>query len=262
MIVDRMQCMIKLIVLFSMRVTFVLCVLAVGLGASSSLAQSSMVARVGLAQKRLANIHIKARGIGALFSRLSLSYDIPIGLEIAGNDDPRAIYQLDLQNGTLAELLTQFAAEQNQYAREIKNGVVNVFPKNEYRDALLTELLNTEISSFAVKKRTSCWALSDALAATPEIKSILDANRMTHSPGYVAGFYIPQLGKKFALTVSQMNLKSILDKVVKESPVARIWIVSRNSSEEMLLTVSARAENLPKNWPKGDPIEFGTEKLP
>jgi hypothetical protein len=217
---------------------------------------------VGLAQKRLADIHIKAQSIGQFFSQLSLANDVPIGLEIAANEDESTLYRIDFRRGTLRQLLAQFVAEHQEYAWEIRNGVVSVFPKEQYRDAVLTQLLATEISSFSVKKRTSCWALSGALAATPEIKSILDANRMTHSPGYVGGFYVPQLGKNFALTVSQMNLKSILDKVVKESPVARIWIVKRNSTEELLLTVSARMENLPKNWPKGDPFEFGTEKLP
>lgn len=240
-----------------------LCLAIVGSTAvNGSLAAGSRAGRAGLAQQRLAKIHIKVQGIDEFFSRLSLASDIPIGLEIAANEDASTLYRINFQRGTLAQLLTQFVAEHQEYAWEIRNGVVNVFPKKQYRDAVLTQLLAAEISSFSVKKRTSCWALSDALAATPEIKSILDANRMTHSPGYVGGFYIPQLGKNFALTVSQMNLKSILDKVVKESPVARIWIVKRNSPEEMLLTVSARAENLPKNWPKGDPFEFDTKKLP
>jgi hypothetical protein len=241
----------------------VLCLAIAGSTAvNGSLPAGSRANRVGLAQQRMANVHIKTQGIGQFFSRLSLANDIPIGLEIAANEDALAIYRLDFQGGTLAQLLTQFAAEHKEYAWEIRNGVVSVFPKEQYRDAVLTQLLVTEISRFSVKKRTSCWALSDALAATPEIKSILDANRMTHSPGYVGGFYIPQLGKNFALTVSRRNLKSILDKVVKESPVARIWIVRRNSPEEMLLTLNARAENLPKNWPKGDPFDIDTEKLP
>lgn len=241
----------------------VLCLAVVGSTAvNSSPAAGSRARRVGLAQLRLANIHIKTQGIGQFFSRLSLANDIPIGLEIAAHEDASAIYRIDFQRGTLAQLLTQFVAEHQEYAWEMRNGVVNVFPKDQYRDAVLTQLLATEVGKFSVKKRTNCWALSDALAATPEIKSILDANRMRHSPGYVGGFYIPQLGKNFALTVSHMNLKSILDKVVKESPVAKIWIVKRNSPEEMLLTVNARAENLPKNWPKGDPFDIDTEKLP
>ena len=140
---------------------------------------------------------------------------------------------------------------------------VSVFPKDKNRDVVLTELLATELPGFSLKEKTSCWALGDALVATPEIRRILEANRMTYSAGYIGGFYIQQLGQHFTLNVSQMTLKSTLDKVVKESPVAKIWIVKRDSSEEtLLLRLNARLENAPKNNLKGDFLEIGTDELP
>jgi hypothetical protein len=241
-----------------------ICLLVAGLGETgSAILASSTSARVDLTQRRLDNVKIRTTSIEELFSRLALVYEVPIGLEIARNDDLTAIYSLDLRHGTVVDLLNQFVASHEQYAWKIESGVVSVFPKDKNRDVVLAELLATELPSFSVKEKTSCWALGDALVATPEIRRILEANRMTYSAGYIGGFYIQQLGQHFTLNVSKMTLKSILDKVVKESPVAKIWIVKRDSSEEtLLLRLNARLENAPKNNLKGDFVEIDTDELP
>jgi hypothetical protein len=42
-------------------------------------------------------------------------------------------------------------------------------------------------------------------------------------------FTIPQLGRQFKLDVSDMTVKTILNKVVKESPLAKIWVIKKYS---------------------------------
>jgi hypothetical protein len=60
-----------------------------------------------------------------------------------------------------------------------------------------------------------------------------------------------------------MSLKSIFDKVVRESPVAQIWIMKMDSSEKtLLLKLNARLENAPKNSLRGDFMEIDTGELP
>src|SRR5215211_5874707 len=63
-----------------------------------------------LAAAQIEDVRIKAQGLAQVLGRLSLSYDIPIGFEVAVNVDELAIYDLYFKRGTLRELLTQFVA--------------------------------------------------------------------------------------------------------------------------------------------------------
>jgi hypothetical protein len=199
-----------------------------------------------LASMRLENVQLEAQSIESLFSDLSLSYDIPIGLETASHDDEIAFYSIEFKNGTLSDLLTQFVVRHNQYVWEIKNGVVNIFPKDKYRDIVLDKLLEAKISNLLIKEKTSCWALEESLVNTTEIKKILEANEMTRVRGNFSGAYIPQLGRHFTLEISNMTLKSILNKVIKESAIAKFWIIKTYSSEQtFILRLNARHEDTP-----------------
>lgn len=235
--------------MFKKRLGFALCILFMFFGSTNfCYAQQSAPASkdADLAVRQLENVRIKAQSIGSLFSRLSLSYDIPIGVAIALNDDEFAVYYIDFKKGTLSDLLTQFVTQYDQYAWKITDGVVNVFPKGSSRDVILDELLETKISSLSVKEKTSCWTLTQSLASTPEIRRILELYGITYSAGDISGFYIQQLGQHFTLDVANMTLKSILNKVVKESPVAKIWLIKRyNNNQTFSIRLSARPEDSP-----------------
>jgi len=198
-----------------------------------------------LAARSLENVKFEAQSIGALLEKLSLHYDIPVGFEAASNDDERVDYQLDFKKGSLSDLLNEFVARHDQYAWEIRDGVVNIFPKNNYRDALFRDLLATQIDSFAVKKKTSCLELAKSLVATSAVRKVLAAYGTSYRERSFSGAYIPQVGQNFALDVSNMTLKSTLNKVIKESPAARFWLVTRNSDQTFFLTVGARFEDSP-----------------
>jgi hypothetical protein len=60
--------------------------------------------------------------------------------------------------------------------------------------------------------------------------------------------FLQQLGKEYSFSVSRMKLKSILDKIIKESPVARFWMISNNrSAGSLALIVNARFEYAPED---------------
>jgi hypothetical protein len=209
-------------------------------------AQESAVAHKdeNLAGRQLENVQIEEQGIEALFTDLSLSYDIPIGLEIVSNDNEFATYTLDLKKGTLTDLLTQFAKQHNEYTWEIKDGVVNVFPKYNYRNSVLDELLRVQISKFSVKENSSCWALVESLTNTVEVRNVLKTYGMTRSGLNFSGAYFPQVGRHFKLDVSDMTLKTILNKVIKESPVAKIWLIKKYSVDgTFMIRLNARHED-------------------
>jgi hypothetical protein len=195
---------------------------------------------------RLENVRVEAQGIEAFFSDLSLSYDIPVGLEVASGENEFTKYDLEFKAGTLSELLTQFTARYSQYTWEIKDGVVNVFPKESHRDSLSRELLEVKVAKVTVNKGMSCWTLTQSLATSPEIKTILEANSTGFRSRNFTGAYIPQLGRDFKLDISDAPLKSILNKVIKESPTAKFWVITRNTDDRTVyFTLNARHEDLP-----------------
>ena len=98
---------------------FVVCVSVLLLTATTVLyARRGAVAvtQNDLGTRSLENVKIEAQSIGALLEKLSLHYDIPIGVEIASNDDERVDYQLDFKKGSLSDLLNEFVARHDQYA--------------------------------------------------------------------------------------------------------------------------------------------------
>jgi len=195
---------------------------------------------------QLENVQLKRQKVSDLFGSFSFQYLVPVGLEVAHGGEEPTLFELELKQGTLSELLKQFVAEHPEYTWKIENGILNIFPKDDYRDPLLRQLLATEIESFSVAKRTSSWNFGKNLLGTLEAKRLIDSYRVTCDSGYPGGFYIQQLGREYSFDVSHIPLKSILDKVVRESPTTRYWILSHNLVERRLfLRVNAIAEYVP-----------------
>ena len=181
--------------------------------------------------------------IRELFSKLALEEDIPIGLELDSEKPDMRIYRIQLTNGTLPELLDSFVKQNGKYKWFIENGVVDVFPHEGRRDPFLAELLSVRVQRFVVEKGTSSWAVQELLCGSPEIKALMDANGVEPAGSNFIGLYIPQLGREFAVDVSNLTTKEILNHIIKESPVARIWIASHEPSARTLrLAVSSRPE--------------------
>jgi hypothetical protein len=216
-------------------------------------AQETVVKNENRELMQFENVEIKGQGVSGLLSRISFGYEVPIGFEVASNEDELMMHSFDFKKGTLSDLLTQFVKEHNQYTWEINDGVVNVFPKDGYRDPQLKELSEIEVGTFSIKKGTSCYDVGKSLANAPEIKEFLEYHEMVYRGQERGGFYIMQLGRDFTLDVSNTKLKAILNKVVKESPIAKFWLVRRNGYDQSIsINFSARQEDAIKLLPRTD----------
>ena len=217
------------------------------------LVNSAVFAQAPLASKteknlkslRFENVEIKSQTIGTLLSELSLTYNIPIGAEIAPSDNRLGNYELNLKRGTLSELLTQFVRQHDRYTWTIKDGVVNIAPAENSRDFLLRNLLETRIRDFSVPRNTGCSALADSLMATAELKKLLEESNTIYRGLDYSGFYIPQLGRKFSLAASERTLQATLNAIVSTSPTAKFWVLIRNEDGTISLGFSALQEDTP-----------------
>lgn len=178
--------------MYMTRISLVTMVITVILGAKCLSAQTSVAVQnsIDLGSEQLENFQVDTESIGVFFSDLSLIYDIPIGLEIAANDHEIARYSIDFKKGTVKQLLMQFVALHPQYTWKIEDGVVNVFPKDSYRDRMFEDVLATRIGKLSVTKNTSCWNFLESLFARAELKTILEANKTTFR-GRALGFLHP-----------------------------------------------------------------------
>ena len=192
-----------------------------------------------LATRLIKNVALEGK-FSNLLTRLSLDYDIPLGLEISSDEQLSNHYKVELSEGTVADLMSQIVSQNGQYDWIIENGVVNIFPRDKYRDAFLAELLTVRIGSIAVDKNSDCLKLQNDLVKAPEIKAVIDAHGMQTGINF-SGAYIPRLGQQFSLKVSDITLKALLNQIIRESPLARTWIISTdNSSRTLSLGVTSR----------------------
>jgi hypothetical protein len=192
---------------------------------------------------------VKLRGnLVSVLSSLAVGYDVPIGMETAMNgvrDGSRI--RINFKKGTLQELLTQVFSDQKQYSWEIKDGVVRVFPKQDYQDPIVQRFLAVELANVSIKEKTCTWCLEQILVKTPEIRQLFNDYGLTSASFAFSGFYIPQLGRNFTLDASNITVQSLLNRIVKDSPTAKFWVLSRDSSEHSIaLSLSARHEDTPR----------------
>ena len=113
-----------------------------------------------LATRLIKNVALEGQ-LSNLLTRLSLDYDIPLGAEISSDEQLSNRYRVELSAGTIADLMGQIISQNGRYDWLIENGVVNIFPRDKYRDAFVGELLAVRIGSFAVDKNSDCWKLQN-----------------------------------------------------------------------------------------------------
>jgi hypothetical protein len=104
-----------------------------------------------LADLPLRSVSIKAGNIHLALSAISDTYKVPIGLEVSPDDDllkeRNIVVQLD--RGTLRDVLDLVARRHPLYTWEIADGVVNAFPKGS-REPMLKALLEARVGNFRV----------------------------------------------------------------------------------------------------------------
>lgn len=201
----------------------------------------------------LKDVHIEEQGLESLFTRLSLSYDIPIGLEVGSNESDYTEHRIDFSAGTLSDLLAQVFPADSHYEWKISDEVVSIVPRDQYRDPVLKQLLDTRLRAFSIKRKTDCWTFVQSLVSTSELSQILEANSLTYRARGYTGGYVPALGKDFRLEASNRSTRSILNSAVRDSKLAKFWLIRRNDDNPRTFFISLSARHAPYPATKGEP---------
>jgi hypothetical protein len=170
-------------------------------------------------------------------NRLALDNSIPIGWEFSSEDHHNQhTLNIVLRNTRLRDVLDQLMLQDHSYRWIVDDGVINIIP-NVARDEVLEKLLSLKIKNFETPRRSNTITLRDSILDLPEIEQFLHAKGLkpSHSVSYSGP--IPTLDTEFNLKVSGVLLRSLLNKVIRQSD-ARIWLLSRSGEnlEEIHLT--------------------------
>jgi len=180
---------------------------------------------------RVTDLRVEARNIHLLLAKIAYQYNVPISLEVATDEDllDGKHLNLNVNNGTLAEVLDSIVKEKPSYAWDVSEGTIKVFPKREFRDPLLQTLLEVTISHFVVPGRTAKFTFRQVLTNRTELKNLLASYGVRPSNEAAHSSDVQSLGADFSLDLENASVRSILDHVIKNSQT-KYWVISRSDN--------------------------------
>ena len=178
-----------------------------------------------LLNRKIKATAIKGECIAQILDRLASDYEIPVGIELGDdNRTPRREINLELPELNLKDFLDSVTAKDPRYTWKLEGGVIHLWPLTE-RDTLLTTLLDTKISHFAIIGEVNRNRIHHNIMELPEIKSklvIAGVEPLTFlGPGSWAKF-----GKETYFDESNLTLRELLDKIVLKTEFTQ-WMISR-----------------------------------
>lgn len=204
--------------------------------ACESFAQSKREGLLGLPVK---NLQIQDKNIGLILSRLSDQNSIPIGFEVAVDDDlsiTRSI-TVDVKNGTVEEVLNSIVNQTPVYTWEVRDNVVNVFPRERNRDLLLKEVLDSRLERISIDKRTTRFSLRETLCKNAAVMKVLNLHDVTPANESFTSRDFNKLGRDFSFEASNVSVGTVLNRVIRDSQT-KYWIIMRHGVRKQYLVLN------------------------
>jgi len=220
--------------------TRILCVMFASVVMAFAIVSNSkafaQTATVNLLQQRI-TLHIKQGTFLYALSTLNTDYRIPIGFEVAREHEPKYQLNIDLENATLEAVLDEIVGQETGYRWELRDGVINIIPIT-CRDDFVEKLLSITIHRFNQPKKLGKFQIRDAIVDLPEVESLLKANGITASHyGYAYSYPTPNTNEKVDLSMSDTDLRGVLNKVIRETE-HNMWMISRSGKNLSSLDLS------------------------
>ena len=147
------------------------------------------------------------------------STNTPAGISLAYNEEPyEEKYKTQPQDLSLKDMLDSFVKVKPEYNWKETNGVINVFPQNDYL------ILDAQIEEF--KGEDYPWELQKKLIQTPEFQDYLKLRNLIDTipdPENKKGFFItgffgkPDPRQKISIYLKNSTVREILNEIVRSS---------------------------------------------
>lgn len=202
---------------------------------SGSTALSAQEVKDRLLEKKV-SLHVKDATLIYVLDTLAQDYEIPVGLSVSPGEEYPKNLNIDIENGTLNDVLEAVMRQQSIYHWDIKDGVLNLDPIGSKHD-FLTDLLDLTISRYDVK-RADRSGLRRQILESVEVKGLMSNknvkfSRLGDSPSLRAA----SDDYKIDLSAANVSVRSILNKIVKESRY-KIWVVDMVGRNKNDLVIS------------------------
>jgi hypothetical protein len=199
----------------------------------------AQVKREELLRSPLKNVQMQADNIGLLLSRLSKEYDLPIGFEVALDDDLSITKSLmiGMKDGTVKELLDSIVNQNPTYKWEMRDDVINVFPQDRSRDILLKDILETRLEKISLDKQTTRFMLRQILCENAAVMKILNMNDVKPANETFTSRDFGKVGRDFSFSASDVSIATVLNRVIRNSST-KYWIIMRFGDKKQYLVLN------------------------
>jgi hypothetical protein len=192
-----------------------------------------------LLRLRIKNLHVQGTNIHLILAKVSDQNKIPIGLEVSLADDLASSENIsvDVRDGTLEDVLNSVVNQYPIYSWEIRDDVINVFPREGHRDPVLKEVLDTKLEKISISKETVRFNLRETLCKSDAVMKILNLNNVTPSNETFSSRDFIRLGRDFSFEASNISLTTILNYIIRESQT-KYWTIMRYGDRKQYLVLN------------------------
>jgi hypothetical protein len=168
---------------------------------------------------------IKGQTLEEVLGTLTNDYGVPIGIELGYQKITARRREIDLNiaETTLKDFLDAVIAKDPRYTWKLEGGVIHVRPLKG-RDALLTALLDTKISSFAFTGGATRYRVFSDILSVPEILAQLIVADV--APLFILIGSMPRVEKGISFEESNLTLREMLDRIILKTDIKR-WVLVR-----------------------------------
>jgi hypothetical protein len=149
-------------------------------------------------------------------------------LKVATDDDLSITRRItiDVKDGTVQDVLNSVVSQNPIYTWELRDHVINVFPRERNRDVLLKEVLETRLQKISIDKQTTRFSLRQALCENAAVKKILSVHNVKPANEMFTSRDFGKFGRDFAFAASNVSVAIVLNSVIRESQT-KYWVIMR-----------------------------------
>lgn len=122
---------------------------------------------------------------------------------------------VNIENGSLEDVLNQIVSQMKNYKWEINDDVVNIFP-TQGRDERYEKLLELNIENFNLKvQNPPIFVIRNRILALPEFKKFLEENKLEYD--FSRGYAFATLDRRLpeGMNFSNLKFRELLNKITK-----------------------------------------------
>jgi hypothetical protein len=178
------------------------------------------------------NVVVKKGTLYQVCAQFGSLEGIPIGFEGGIGMDMGAGKIIEIESGTLREILDSIIKQEPDYKWEVQDGVVNIYPVRS-RDDVIKTLLETNFENFSSKKEGGRQEIARYIEDHYKIVTFLNSRQIQLSLFTRADLYAKD--ETTDVYISSVDLRGVLNKVVKDSGDSKLWSISRAKNGDIFL---------------------------